>query len=72
MKNITTWAPAFFKHNNSYIATVSRPVKYDVIMYFIGHTFPFRFFWLVLRHAMNIMTAMMTVATMAAEAGMMM
>ena len=39
-------------------------------MYFISHTFPFRFFWLVLRHAMNIMTAIMTVATMAAEAGM--
>ena len=47
-----------------------RSVEYDVIMHLKSLTFPFRFFWLVLRHAMNIMTAMMTVATIAAEAGM--
>jgi hypothetical protein len=35
-------------------------------------TFPFLFLLLVLRHAMKMMTAMMTVATMAALAGMMM
>ena len=27
MKNIDIWAPAFFKHNNSFIATVKAKVK---------------------------------------------